>query len=141
MDASARWFGRVMWLGIAANMIWAASAVLRPAAMIEFFRLDPATPFIWVRFAGWLLILLSLFYVPAAMAPGRASVNAWLSVAARFAGAMFFLSQIAWHALPSAYLPFGLTDLIFGVAQLVLLFALTRRARWTVPRTLPQTSI
>ena len=74
-----------------------------------------------MRFSGWLLLLLSLFYAPAALDPQRFLTAARLAVVARFAGAVFFLGQIFFFDLPRAYLPFGLTDLVFGVVQALLL--------------------
>jgi hypothetical protein len=113
-----------IWLGIAVNLLLVVPAVLDPERVTSFFSLEPAVPLIWLRFSGWLLLLLSLFYVPAAVAPQRHLVAARLAVLARFAGAAFFLGQIAFLDLPRTYLPFGLADLFFGIVQASLL------ARW-----------
>lgn len=65
------WFRRVMWLGIAANFALALPTLLAPALMIDFVGLPAATPLLWPRFAALLLILLSLFYMPAGIDPVR----------------------------------------------------------------------
>ena len=114
-------FSWVVHAGIAVNLLLALPAVFAPDTVTRFFGLEPATPAIWLQFSGWLLLLLSLLYVPAALDPARYHLVARLAIVARFAGAVFFLGQIAADDLPRAYLPFGLTDLVFGVAQAALL--------------------
>jgi hypothetical protein len=114
-------FSWVVRAGIAVNLLLALPAVFAPDAVTRFFGLEPASPAIWLQFSGWLLLLLSLLYVPAALDPTRYHLVARLAIVARFAGAVFFLGQIAAADLPRAYLPFGLTDLVFGVVQAALL--------------------
>src|SRR5207244_4328552 len=86
-------------------------------------------PLIWPRFAALLLILLSAFYVPAAVDPSRYRASAWLAVLARFAGALFFL--------PQRYVAFGLFDLGFGVVEGLLLLLAVRAERADVLQTKP----
>ena len=120
MSSKARLFSWAVYAGIVVNLLLVFPAVFAPDRVTEWFALEPASPAIWLRFSGWLLLLLSLFYVPAALDPDRHRVSARLAIFARFAGAVFFLSQIAIADLPRAYLPFGLTDLAFGVVQAAL---------------------
>ena len=56
---AGRWFKRVLWLGILANLGLAVPTILAPARMIEFTSLPPATPLVWPQFAALLLVLLS----------------------------------------------------------------------------------
>ena len=49
---AGRWFRRVMWLGILANLALALPTIAAPDMMIEFTRLPTATPVLWPRFAG-----------------------------------------------------------------------------------------
>lgn len=121
MSSKARLFSWSVYAGIVVNLLLVVPAVFAPDSVTRFFGLEPAMPAIWLRFAGWLLLLLSLFYVPAALDPVRYAVAARLAIVARFAGAVFFLGQIAFGDLPPAYLPFGLTDLAFGIVQALLL--------------------
>ena len=62
---AGRWFRRVMWLGILANLALALPTIAAPDMMIELTRLPTATPVLWPRFAGLLLVILSVFYTPA----------------------------------------------------------------------------
>jgi hypothetical protein len=114
------WFQRVMWVGIAANVALALPTLLWPAGMLALSRLPEAVPLVWVRFSSLLLILLSSFYVPAALDCRRARVNAWLGTAGRLAGVIFFASQAREYWL------FGAFDFVFFLPQALLLRAAGR---------------
>jgi hypothetical protein len=116
---AGRWFRRVVWLGIAANLLLAIPTIAAPDQMIALSRLPTVTPVLWARFAGVLLILLSLFYAPAAIDPDRYRANAWLSVLSRLAGVVFFMGEPVYRLL-------GLFDLLFFLPEAVLLFFATR---------------
>jgi hypothetical protein len=103
------WFQRVVWIGIFANVVLAAPTLLWPERMLELSRLPVPSPAIWVQFAALLLLLLSLFYVPAALDMRRYRPNAWLAVVGRLAGVVFFLTQAR------AYWLFALFDLVFFI--------------------------
>ena len=117
--SAGRWFGRVVWLGIFANLALALASIAAPDQMLALSRLPTVTPHIWVRFAGLLLILLSAFYAPAAIDPDRYRANAWLAVVSRLAGVVFFIGDPVYRML-------GLFDLLFLVPEAVLLFVATR---------------
>ncbi|HUR34846.1 MAG TPA: hypothetical protein VM032_13685 [Vicinamibacterales bacterium] len=119
---ATRWFTRVMWVGIAANLGLALPTLFAPQRMLAFSRLPQAEPLLWVRFAALLLILLSAFYVPAALNPHRYRPVAWLAVGARLAGVIFFV-----FLQPAEYRTLGYFDLVFFIPEFALLVALTRR--------------
>ncbi len=114
------WFQRVMWGGIVANVALAVPTLLGPAQMLALSRLPDAVPLVWVRFSSLLLILLSSFYVPAAIDCRRARVSAWLATAGRLAGVIFFLFQARDYWL------FGAYDFAFFLPQALLLFSAGR---------------
>ena len=118
---AARWFSRVVWLGIAANLALALPTLLMPARMLAFSNLPITEPLLWTQFAALLLILLSAFYVPAALDPARYRLVAWLSVLARLVGFIFFVVF-----QPREYHLFGYFDLAFFVPEAALL-SLARR--------------
>jgi len=120
---SARWFKRVTWVGIAANLALATPALLVPERMLALTGLPAAAPIMWLQFSALLLILLSAFYVPAALDPNKYRLVAWLAVGARLAGVVFFLGFQARE-----YNFFGYFDFVFFVPELLLLAALTRDA-------------
>ena len=112
------WFKRVMWLGIIANFALAVPTLLAPERMIEFVGLPMPAPLLWTRFAALLLILLSLFYMPAAIDPVRYRLVALLTLVSRLAGVVFFVGF-----QPAEYHMFGYFDLVFLVPQALLLFS------------------
>jgi hypothetical protein len=113
---AAVWFKRVVWLGILANFALAIPALFVPERVIEMANLPPAMPLLWPRFAAWLLILLSLFYMPGAIDPYKYRVTAWLSIVSRLAGVFFF-----WVTQPPEYRLFGTFDFVFLVPEAILL--------------------
>lgn len=119
-----QWFKRVVWLGIAANMALAVPTLLAPARMIEFVGLPMPMPLMWTQFAALLLILLSLFYMPAAIDPVRYRMVALLTLVSRLAGVVFFVGF-----QPAEYRMFGYFDLVFLVPQALLLLA-SKRGAW-----------
>ena len=110
------WYGRVVWLGILANLALAIPALFVPNWLLGLMSLPAADPPMWPSFAANLLILLSLFYMPAANDPVRHRASAWLTLVSRLAGVIFF---IGFHR---QYLMFGLLDLTFLIPQSILLF-------------------
>jgi hypothetical protein len=123
LNAPLAWFQRVLWLGIATNVALAVPTLLIPERMLVLTSLPPATPLMWPRFAAWLLMLLSAFYVPAALDAIRFRTIAWLAVGSRLAGVAFFLTQSADYRM------LGAVDLVFFVPEAVLLALATRRER------------
>jgi hypothetical protein len=111
-----QWFSRVTWIGIAANLALAMPTLAAPDVLLARSGLPAAVPLLWPGFAALLLILLSAFYVPAALDPARNRLVAWLAVFARLAGAVFFVGFQA-----AEYHPLGYFDLAFFVPEAALL--------------------
>ena len=82
-----------------------------------------AEPLVWPRFAAFLLILLSIFYVPSAVDPLVHRYSAVVSIICRFGGVAFFT------IVGGRYIVFGLFDLTFGLPQAVLLWIASRSSR------------
>ena len=122
-ETARRWFRRVVWLGIVANLALGIPTLLAPARMLALTGLPVADPLMWTRFAALLLILLSVFYMPAAIDPVRYRMTAFMTVASRLAGVLFFLTQ------PREYLMFGLFDLVFLIPEAILVRGATQPGR------------
>src|ERR1700722_10617919 len=90
MNPYARWFSRVVWLGIIANFALALPTLFLPDEMLAMYSLPSASPSMWPSFAALLLILVSLFYIAAARKPLSYPLVSWLTVFSRLAGVMFF---------------------------------------------------
>ncbi len=119
-NTALQWFRRVVWLGIAANCALAVPTLLAPDRLLAMTALPPASPLVWPQFSALLLILLSVFYIPAGIDPVRYRATAWSAVGARLAGVIFFVGfqQAEYHML-------GFFDLAFFVPEALLLpFAL-----------------
>ena len=121
--SSGRWFMRVLWLGIAVNLALAIGVIAAPAFMLTLNRLPPADPLLWPRFAALLLVLLSVFYMPAGVDPDRYRANAWMAVGSRLVGVVFFLVF-----QDAVYRNLGLVDLVFFIPEVLLLTMAVRAA-------------
>ncbi|WP_437677845.1 hypothetical protein [Sorangium sp. So ce131] len=119
------WFGRVVLLGVAANLALALPAIVSPKALLSALGAQQASCTMWPNFAALLLSLLSLSYIPGARDPRRYRESAWLAVGARFAGATFFLVT----PFREQFALFGVFDLSFAVPELILLRLALRSAR------------
>jgi hypothetical protein len=117
--SAGRWFSRVVWLGIFANLAMAIPTLAAPDQVVALSRLPTVTPPMWARFSALLLILLSAFYAPAAIDPDRYRANAWLAVVSRLAGVVFFIGDPVYRLL-------GVFDLVFLLPEALLLFLATR---------------
>jgi hypothetical protein len=126
--SSERWFKRVLWAGIIANLALAIPTLLAPERLMALSGFPPASPLLWPRFAALLLILLSLFYMPAGIDVDRYRPVAWLAVASRLAGVVFFLGF-----QPHEYRMLGLFDLVFLVPEGILLTMIASHAYDAVP--------
>jgi len=117
------WFKRVLWIGILSNFALAVPTLLVPARMVELTGIPPATPLLWVQFAALLLMLLSVFYMPAGIDYVRYRANAWMAVGSRLAGVIFFVGFQSRE-----YHMFGYFDLVFLVPEAILLTLAVRSA-------------
>lgn len=103
---AGRWFRRVVWVGIVANILIALPLLAAPSQMMAFAGLPTATPELWPRFAAVQMILLSVFYIPAAKDIDRHRITAWFTVVSRLAGVVFFLFEPGYRMAMSYELAF-----------------------------------
>lgn len=98
----------VVWIGILLNLCFALPMLFVPLWLFGIFDIPTGPSLVWPRFAGGLLILLSVFYLPMTLDLDRYRVFAWLAVfPSRSFGVVFFLSAVLIFGQPDA--------LIFGV--------------------------
>jgi hypothetical protein len=124
---AARWFRRIIWIGIVANLLLALPTLAAPSQMTQMASLPTATPDLWPRFSALLLILLSVFYIPAGLDIDRYRVVAWLAVVSRLTGLVFFSFE------PAAYRVLGLFDGLFLVPLALCLFLAIRSGGRAAP--------
>jgi len=113
---AGRWFSRIVWLGIVCNLALAVPTLFAPEQTMALTRMPPASPLLWPQFSALLLILLSIFYIPAALDFARYRITAWCTVGSRLAGVVFFVGF-----QPAAYHVLGYFDLMFFIPEAVLL--------------------
>jgi hypothetical protein len=115
MNPYAKAFRITVWAGVIANFAVAALMLFVPDWWLSINGLGAAYPDVWVRFAAWLLILLSLFYIPGANDLNRYRANAVLQVVSRFAGVLFFSAAVLFLRINPRFLLSGLFDFTFLV--------------------------
>src|SRR5215813_13928925 len=115
-DGALRWFRRLVWAGIIANIVVGIVSIAYPTQVLELAKVDPATPLVWPRLSAMLIMLLAGFYIPAAIDPCTHRFAAVFAVVCRFAGTIF-MALVGGH-----YIIFGLFDFIFGAPQAIFLY-------------------
>jgi len=113
---AGHWFSRVVWLGIVSNLALAIPTLVAPGQTMTMAGVPPASPLLWPQFSALLLILLSIFYIPAALDFARYRITAWSTVGSRLAGVIFFVGF-----QPATYHLLGYFDLVFFIPEAVLL--------------------
>lgn len=119
----AKWFGRIVWVGIAANILFIIPTCFFPEWLLSLLHMTIPVPIIWVRAAGLLLLEISIMYIPGALDPYRYKATAWMSVlVTRGGGASFFLIAVLFFDQELGFLSIAIVDLIFGITEGILLY-------------------
>jgi hypothetical protein len=118
----AKWYSRVVWLGVVLNMIFVVGTFFFPVAFMALLDI-PAPPAIWVRTSGMLLCIISIFYIPGAVDPLRYRWTAIIAIVpSRAFGSTFFLTEVLAFHWPMGFLSIALVDLTFGLIEGILLY-------------------
>ncbi|WP_437586362.1 hypothetical protein [Sorangium sp. So ce1000] len=127
---STRAFQAAIALGILVDLAMAVPSILSPGWMLSALSLPPVLSFkadVWIRYAGALLLALSIMYVPAAVNPSRHRFNAAVAVIARLGFGLFWYWLVTFADYPAAFLGLGYVDVSIGAVQAILYVALLRR--------------
>lgn len=120
-------FRIVVYIGVAANWAFAIWAIfLDPHRLLTTLRLGDQASVLWLYNYSVLLMILSLFYIPAARDPFRYRANAWLLVVGRLVPASTFLFGVMLGFMPSGFLGLMAGDGLIGLVELVLLIRIYR---------------
>lgn len=122
MNRYANWFRWAVIIGVVANLAFAVPGVFSPNRVLRLAQTSESLDPKWTAFAAWLLILLSMLYIPGALDPYRYRQIAVLSVLSRLGGVIFFFVIKAGDFTPL----FGLLDLFFFLLEAPLLFLVLR---------------
>jgi hypothetical protein len=121
-------FRIVVWLGVIANWVFGLWAVFfDPHALLEALRLGAQPGVLWLYNYSILLMILSLFYIPAAHDPFRYRANAWLLVVGRLVPASTFVFGVIFGFMPTGFLGLAAGDGTIGLIELVLLIRIFGR--------------
>jgi len=111
-DRSALWLKRTLWAGIIADLALGIPAIFWPATVLDLVGARATQDPVWTAFAGLILVLLAIFYIPGANQPYRYRFNAIMAVLARPPGVLFFFWL--WGGF---YPVFGYLDAALFLAQ------------------------
>lgn len=125
-----RWFRIVVWFGILVNWSFAAVAMLiDPNGLLSILSLGAVESTVWLYNYSVLLIILSCFYIPAAIDPFRYRVNAWLLIVGRLVPASTYFLGVMMGFMPSGFSTLGIGDSTIGIVELILLLLIFRTGK------------
>lgn len=126
------WIARhslLVWLGIVLNLFFVLPLLFDPAWILDFFNI-PAEESIWPRFAGLLLLIVTIFYIPVTIDLERYRVIAWMAIfPSRSFGATFFFLAVFVFDQPPGFIAAILVDGLTGLATLYCLIRVTALER------------
>lgn len=118
------WIARhtiLLWLGVVLNAILVIAILIDPRWLLDLLGI-PLQQLIWARSSGGLLMIITVFYIPAALDFGRYRANAYLAVfPSRTFGAVFFFLAVFLFGQPPGFLVVSLLDAVIGSTTLYCL--------------------
>jgi hypothetical protein len=111
----------LVWFGIFLNSLFIIPLLFFPRWMLDLFGI-PLDQLIWARESAGLLMIISVFYVPAAIDFGRYRANAYIAVfPSRTFGATFFFFAVVLFGQPPGFLSISFVDALIGSTTLICL--------------------
>jgi hypothetical protein len=111
----------LLWFGIFLNALFIVPLLFFPQWMLNKFGI-PLKELIWARESAGLLMIISTFYVPAAIDFGRYRANAYIAVfPSRTFGATFFFCAVVFFGQPPGFLSISFVDALIGSTTLYCL--------------------
>lgn len=130
------WIARhsiLVWIGIVINLAFIIPLLFCPGWLLGFLGI-PLNQLIWARAAGWLLFIITCYYVPATIDVQRYRANAWLAIVpSRSGGTIFFVVAVFVFGHPPGFLSIAVVDGFIGLTTLYCLIKIEtlERARGT----------
>ncbi len=104
----------LVWFGIFLNALFIIPLLFVPRWMLDLFNI-PLDQLIWARESAGLLMIISAFYIPAAIDFGRYRANAYIAVfVSRTFGATFFFLAVLLFGQPAGFLSISFVDALIG---------------------------
>jgi len=111
----------LVWFGIFLNSLFIIPLLFFPRWMLDLFGI-PLDELVWARESAGLLMIISVFYVPAAIDFGRYRANAYIAVfPSRTFGATFFFFAVVLFDQPPGFLSISFVDALIGATTLYCL--------------------
>jgi hypothetical protein len=111
----------LVWFGIFLNSLLIIALMVDPRWTLDLFNI-PLDQLIWARASAGLLMIISAFYVPAAIDLGRYRANAYIAVfPSRTFGALFFFLAVVLFGQPPGFLSLSFVDAFIGATTLYCL--------------------
>jgi len=111
----------LIWFGIFLNSLFIVPLFFFPRWMLDLFAI-PLDNLIWARESAGLLMIISVFYVPAAVDFARYRANAYIAVfPSRTFGATFFFLAVVLFGQPPGFLSISFVDALIGSTTLYCL--------------------
>ncbi|MBV9560583.1 MAG: hypothetical protein JOY90_08990 [Bradyrhizobium sp.] len=123
-DTVSKWILRhtiLVWFGIFLNALFVIPMLFFPRWFLDLFGI-PLEELIWARASAGLLMIISVFYVPAAVDFVRYRANACIAVfPSRTFGATFFFVAVVLFGQPPGFLSISFVDALIGSTTLYCL--------------------
>jgi len=111
----------LVWFGIFLNSLFIIPLLFFPRWMLDLFGI-PLDQLIWARESAGLLMIISVFYIPAAIDFGRYRANAYIAIfPSRTFGATFFFFAVVLFGQPPGFLSISFVDALIGSTTLFCL--------------------
>jgi hypothetical protein len=131
-DTVSAWILRhtiLLWLGIFLNALFIIPMLFFPRWFLDLFNI-PLEELIWARASAGLLMIISVFYVPAAVDFARYRANACIAVfPSRTFGATFFFLAVVLFGQPPGFLSISFVDAFIGSTTLYCLIRISKLER------------
>src|SRR5271170_3561674 len=115
----------LVWFGIFLNSLFIIPLLFFPRWMLDLFGI-PLDELIWARESAGLLMIISVFYVPAAIDFGRYRANAYIAIfPSRTFGATFFFFAVVLFGQPPGFLSISFVDALIGSTTLYCLIRIS----------------
>ncbi|HVX58070.1 MAG TPA: hypothetical protein VHA37_10215 [Candidatus Saccharimonadales bacterium] len=115
----------LVWFGIVLNTLFIIPLLFYPRWMLDLFGI-PLDQLIWARESAGLLMIISAFYVPAAIDFSRYRANAYIAVfPSRTFGASFFFFAVVLFGQPLGFLSISFVDAFIGSTTLYCLIRIS----------------
>lgn len=126
----SRWkfrHGLVIWVGILLNLAYCVPLLLAPLWTLTLFGIPPELTTFWPRLVGGLLILISVFYIPASLDIDRYRIVAWMAVfPSRTFGSIFLFTAVLAFGFSGGFLVPAVIDGGIAIAALYCLIHITQ---------------